>query len=103
MPFGVKLYIHLRHKLVNTIHLSNSRVKAKEVLGQAYKGQIKVRSGIEREVINISKLEAMGKPASYKNLKNKIQKRKMALRYLDLIEQIFLMNFEYLAYICMIY
>ena len=103
LPWYVKLYIYLRRNIINPILLLNDRNRIKNMNLEASKGEVSIKSSIEQAIINDLKQEfASGEKTTFQ-VETHIKPKKMLLKYLKLMQQIFWSNLDAIVYFLMIY
>jgi len=52
LPWYAKFYIYLRRNIINPILLINDRNRIKNMLIEAHRGEVMIKSSIEQAIIN---------------------------------------------------
>lgn len=102
MTWGVKLYLRLRKVLINPIMLVNDRLTVQKIRQEMKKGDIKIKSTIESAILDDLKTEFLTNSPSSSFYDSEVLMSRMMPRYLRLLQQVIITNWDKISYLSMI-
>jgi hypothetical protein len=102
ISLGIKLYLMLRLSTIDPIMLVNDRLTVHNILADMKRGEIKIRSTIENAILDDLKTEFLMGTASTYNYDREVSFGRMMPRYLRLLQQMIITNWDKISYVSMI-